>query len=121
MNLSSTTLVARLYRWFYNQDKMPTNLCPYFWRLVLMWILIIPLSLLSFIGLFLTRFDKTTWGERIGLSMGAYMTIIAISHMIFVVVWLFVPIDLSIKPFGQIFLVGVLCWFFILLYVTIEG
>jgi hypothetical protein len=121
MNLSSTTLVARLYRWFYNQDKMPSNLCPYFWKLVLMWILIIPLSLLSFVGLFITRFDKTTWGERIALSVGVYIILIAIIHMIFVVVWLFVPIDLSIKPYGQIFFVGVGCWLLIIVIGVMEG
>jgi hypothetical protein len=49
MNLNQNSIPAKLYRWFYqkNQYEMPTNLCPYFWQLVVMWIFILPCALLS--------------------------------------------------------------------------
>jgi hypothetical protein len=34
MKLNQNSLSAKLYRWFYKTDTMPTNLCPYFWKLV---------------------------------------------------------------------------------------
>jgi hypothetical protein len=49
MNLNQNSIPAKLYRWFYekNQHQMPTNLCPYFWELVIMWIFILPFALIS--------------------------------------------------------------------------
>ena len=35
------SLHARIFRWFYNTSFMP-NLCPYFWKSIIMWGLIIP-------------------------------------------------------------------------------
>jgi hypothetical protein len=34
MKLNKNSTSAKLYRWFYKTDTMPTNLCPYFWKLV---------------------------------------------------------------------------------------
>jgi hypothetical protein len=45
LNLNSTT--SKLYRWFYNTNQMPESLCPYFWKLIVMWILIIPYTIIS--------------------------------------------------------------------------
>lgn len=47
MNLSLNSPVSKLYRWFYATGQMPESLCPYFWKLVLMWIFIIPYIILS--------------------------------------------------------------------------
>ena len=33
------TINAKIYRWFWNIKKMP-NLCPYFWKSILMWLII---------------------------------------------------------------------------------
>jgi len=42
MKLNKNSVNARLYRWFYNVDLMPRSICPYFWKLILMWLLVIP-------------------------------------------------------------------------------
>lgn len=47
MKLNINSKTSRLYRWFYATQNMPESLCPYFWELILMWILIIPYSILS--------------------------------------------------------------------------
>lgn len=47
MELNINGFTARTYRWFYAKEKMPQNLCPYFWELVIMWVLIIPVSIIS--------------------------------------------------------------------------
>jgi len=47
MELNINGFTARTYRWFYAEYGMPENLCPYFWKLVIMWVLIIPVSILA--------------------------------------------------------------------------
>jgi len=47
MKLNQNSKTARLYRWFYITDNMPTNLCPYFWKLAIMWLFIIPYSIFA--------------------------------------------------------------------------
>ena len=49
MKLDKNSRAARLYRWFYcvNEYNMPKSLCPYAWKLLLMWILIVPYTLFS--------------------------------------------------------------------------
>jgi len=42
MILDKNSITARLYRWFYATNEMPNSLCPYFWKLFIMWILIVP-------------------------------------------------------------------------------
>jgi len=47
MNLNKNSISARLYRWFYRVYDMPENLCPYFWQLVIMYVFIIPYSIIA--------------------------------------------------------------------------
>jgi len=47
MKLNHNSISARLYRWFYMTDKMPQTLCPYFWKLVVMWIFILPILIIT--------------------------------------------------------------------------
>lgn len=42
MKLKKSSYTSRLYRWFYNENNMPNNLCPYFWKVVAMYVLILP-------------------------------------------------------------------------------
>lgn len=46
MKANKNGVNARLYRWFYMKKDMPNTLCPYFWKLVIMWIFILPVSIL---------------------------------------------------------------------------
>lgn len=47
MELNLNSLTTKLYRWFYNQYEMPNTLCPYFWKMVIMYVFIIPYSIIS--------------------------------------------------------------------------
>lgn len=45
IQLKENSITARLYRWFYTKQNMPNNLCPYFWKVVIMYLVIVPYSL----------------------------------------------------------------------------
>lgn len=70
MKLNINSVSARLYRWFYATAKMPQSLCPYFWKLVLMWVFILPYTILSLpvILMDLKDPDSRTTGERPGIG-----------------------------------------------------
>lgn len=71
MKLNINSLSARLYRWFYANSKMPQSLCPYFWKLILMWVFILPYSILSLPVIIMERLDKSagnSTGERAGVG-----------------------------------------------------
>jgi len=48
MKLNHNSISAKLYRWFYGTKSMPSNLCPYFWKLVISYLFALPLILLTF-------------------------------------------------------------------------
>jgi hypothetical protein len=47
MNLNLNGISARLYRWFYATKTMPQTLCPYFWKLVIAYVLFIPWAIIT--------------------------------------------------------------------------
>jgi hypothetical protein len=47
MILDKNSITARLYRWFYATKEMPQSLCPYFWKLLVMWVLIVPFYIIT--------------------------------------------------------------------------
>lgn len=53
MNLREKTWQTTLFKWFFNMEELPDNLCPYFWGIVVLYICLIPYTLLAlpyFIG-----------------------------------------------------------------------
>lgn len=82
MKLNANSLNAKLYCWFYGVGsyELPNNLCPYFWKLVLAWILVLPYGLLC-TPFILThelfsesyRNGDSEFGERIGISVIMYI------------------------------------------------
>lgn len=44
MKLNYNSISSKLYRWFYDTNRMPETLCPYFWKLVFAWTLTVILS-----------------------------------------------------------------------------
>ena len=58
MILNQNSIQSKIYRWFYNLEIMPESLCVYFWKLTLMWITIVPVSIISLpILLFTKKFN----------------------------------------------------------------
>lgn len=86
MYLNQNSISAKLYRWYYNTDVMPENLCPYFWQLVLMWVTIVPFSIYALPFLIFTKFEKCSWGERFGVSFVFYIllgiTLLGVYHLV---------------------------------------
>lgn len=69
VKLNSNSWVYRLYNWFYDRNSgspsRPTNLCPYFWSLVFMFIVIIPYSLFIVLGAPIHKFEQDTHERRL--------------------------------------------------------
>jgi hypothetical protein len=67
MQLSKESTTASLYRWYYATKNMPQSLCPYFWKVVIMYLTIIPYTILSLPYMVLNGKDKSSaWGEKPG-------------------------------------------------------
>lgn len=60
MKLNKNSFSSKFYKWFYETSILPNNLCPYFWKLLLAWVLVALLGIPSmvllipflFIGIF---------------------------------------------------------------------
>ena len=117
LNYKYNSLNAKIYRWFYDVRRMP-NLCPYFWKSVIMWILMIPtlvLSLPYMIATFLGIEKANDWFERIfgGVflwlaTFAAYMVLCAIAYPI--LLQFHYPISRHVRDpalAGTVLLVGV--------------
>jgi glucan phosphoethanolaminetransferase (alkaline phosphatase superfamily) len=70
MKLNINSKTAQLYRWFYGTSRMPESLCPYFWKLALMWFFIVPYTILSLPVILMDLKDPEhrTTGERAGFG-----------------------------------------------------
>jgi len=84
MKLNQNSLSAKLYRWFYKTDTMPTNLCPYFWKLVtavilspLFAIYTLPYEIINY-----KRWHRYTYSDMLGESLICWLLIAAIICMI---------------------------------------
>ena len=47
MKLNHNSFSAKVYRWFFMKTEMPSNLCPYFWKLVLAFTLSVPVLIVT--------------------------------------------------------------------------
>ena len=80
MELNKNSNIAKLYRWFYKVDSwnMPKSLCPYFWKLVIMWMLILPVTIMYLpviIGSIFNKFKFHSKDDRGFISFIAYLAI----------------------------------------------
>ena len=108
---------ARVYRWFWFTSNMP-NLCPYFWKSVIMWLLMLPTIALTLVHMIASAFGMEKaddWFSRIfgGFFMwlfafGAYLSLCAITYPL--LLWLHSPFAKSVREpalAGTVLLVGV--------------
>lgn len=68
MNLNLNGISARLYRWFYATKDMPQTLCPYFWKLVIAYLLFIPWAIIS-LPIRVIGIDTDSSGEKFIMSL----------------------------------------------------
>jgi cytochrome bd-type quinol oxidase subunit 2 len=84
MKLNQNSLSAKLYRWFYKTDTMPTNLCSYFWKLVTAVIFGLPVAILTVPHMVIYHKDdsRNSFGERIVISLVIWLLVAAVICMI---------------------------------------
>lgn len=111
MNLNHNSTSAKLYRWFYGTNIMPTNLCPYFWKSVAAMLFCIPVFLWTAPFMLLHRDDhsSTGIGERLGISAITWIFILAAISMLtpFALIWI-EPTKGSL--YFNTVCAGIMCW-----------
>jgi hypothetical protein len=84
MKLNQNSLSAKLYRWFYKTDTMPTNLCPYFWKLVTA-VILSPLLAIYTLPYEIINYKRSRWDpydDMLGISFVYWAIITAVICMI---------------------------------------
>jgi hypothetical protein len=84
MKLNQNSISAKLYRWFYKTDTMPTNLCPYFWKLVTA-VILSPLFAIYTLPYEIINYKRQRWdtyGDMLGISLSCWCLIAVIICMI---------------------------------------
>ena len=126
MTLNSNSISSKLYRWFYGTNDLPTNLCPYFWKLVLAWLVLVPYSLvcLPMIVLELTdkgyKYSDTSTGKRIGMSVVAYFMLLAITSMVALICAFFVSPEKG-SFYLSLSTLGAMMWVIAIVISVVEG
>ena len=126
MKLNQNSISSKLYRWFYGTNVLPNNLCPYFWKLVLAWLVLIPYSLVCAPVIVAELIDKdykyqdNSTGKRIGFSVLIYFMLFCISSMLSVIGLLFITPE---KDTFYMFMVtlGIMIWAAAIVVGVIEG
>ena len=118
MTLNTNSLNAKLYCWFYGKTAyhLPNNLCPYFWKLILAWLLLVPYALFCTLYILTNEIFNPKYengdhktGERFGISLLLNGIIMMLFLMINVVVWFFV--DYTPKSiFSELLGPGAMLW-----------
>jgi mannose/fructose/N-acetylgalactosamine-specific phosphotransferase system component IIC len=111
MKLNSNSVTARLYRWFYMNDQMPKSLCPYFWKLLIMWFLLIPYAIVTLPIIVFGVFDRSVddefdCGGRLMASGFLWFLVYGVVSMGYsIIVWVF-----SVKYVESLFVIGSFLW-----------
>lgn len=122
LNINSNT--AQLYRWFYGTVKMPDSLCPYFWKLVLMWLLIVPYSILSLPVIIIERLDRSrchSTGERAGMGFILWFITFMLICMITLIAPIFIGLPTKDTLYMQLFATGTIGWLFAITIGIYQG
>lgn len=109
MKLNHNSISARLYRWFYMAKDMPQTLCPYFWKLVIMWIFILPVSIIS-APMIITKQEPDEWFVRILGGACLWFLVFVAFLALFPVTYLFWGWLNPKSTFGQWQGAGILIW-----------
>lgn len=115
MTLNQNSTSARLYKWLYSAESLPNNLCPYFWKVVLAYLIIIPYTLLALpylIGLAISKESSKndSFGKRIGIGFVLYFFMwCAASVLCFIAMFFITPVRHSLYEFMAM-LGGLVCF-----------
>lgn len=126
MKLNSNSISSKLYRWFYGTNDLPNNLCPYFWKLVLAWLVLIPYSLVCAPVIILELTDKNykyttnSTGKRIGFGILIYFILFCISSMLSVIGCFFITPE-KYTFYAFMVTLGFMVWAVAIVVGVIEG
>lgn len=129
MKLNKNSFTSKLYKWFYGVGEyqgLPNNLCPYFWKVVLMYLTIIPYTLISIPVVVYDLFDKQykngdrKVGERLGISAGVYIGLFVLTTLISAILALFIKVEPK-SLFEFLVVGGCLIWAGLIIIGVIEG
>lgn len=126
MKLNSNSISSKLYRWFYGTNDLPNNLCPYFWKLVLAWLVVIPYSLISIPVIIMELREKNyeyndcSTGGRIGLSVVLYVLLFGIGCMLSIFGCFFIEPEKDTFYMFAV-MIGAMLWVVAIVFGIIEG
>ena len=87
MKLKENSFSANFYKWVYETKQLPKNLCPYFWKLLLGWVICITFSVPIFISLIpmliVSLFDKDIKEDLNGNKYGFAVAGLIVYFLIF--------------------------------------
>lgn len=105
MELNKNSKSARLYRWYYATEELPTNLCPYFWKLVIMYALILPFVIFCLPSLIVGKFKFDKKKQEIGYNVFLYVGLYVLFCVVLVPIRFFITYESLL--FTKSFLIGV--------------
>ena len=116
MNLDYNATTSKLYRWFYSTSIMPKSLCPYFWKLCVMWLMIIPYSLVILPAIMVGGAKVyCSFAKRLDTSMRIYFTILLVSILLIPIIGLFDVYPVGSALFDDLMLIGLFTWVCVIL------
>jgi hypothetical protein len=111
MKLNQNSISAKLYRWFYKTDTMPTSLCPYFWKLVTA-VILSPLLAIYTLPYEIINYKRSRWdtyGEMLGISF-VYWALIAVVICMISSLGLFFYMPDTDSLLGVMMILGLCVW-----------
>jgi hypothetical protein len=91
MKLDQNSISAKFYRWFYAESKynMPSNLCPYFWKLIFMYVFLVPASVF-YLPTTVLKMEYESIAERVAKNLMLWLALFVAFLALFPVTYFFV-------------------------------
>lgn len=121
MEIQYNSINARLYRWFYNVSNMPQSICPYFWKLLWVYLAIIPMVLVTLPMQIYYKFAKQNNSERLRDGVISYIIFMIIFCMISVFSLLFGYTPIKNTLIYHVLCLGIALWYCALLMGVVIG
>jgi len=122
MQLSKESTTASLYRWYYATKNMPQSLCPYFWKVVVMYLTLIPYTIFSLPYMILNGKDKSSgWGEKPGTGLLLYIGLGLVAAMFWSLTIFFVGLYPKDSFAQGMQILGLMLWLVVIVCTVIFG
>lgn len=122
MQLNTNSINTKIYCWFYNKyiSELPTNLCTYLCKLIIAYILIIPVSLLFFPSVIFRKITlkRISLFQQIVLSLIIYYFLILLLGLCAAFSLLFVTYNENSILFSLVTF-GIILWVLIFILICI--